>query len=126
MYIHLGQETVIDDKEIIGIFDLDTSTVSKKTREFLANAEKKQEVINITNELPKSFIVCSSGEEKNKVYLSQISTSTLLKRTQDLPLLNIGKHMNISFQILILNGHFLLLEKQSRRQKNIRGVGESR
>ncbi|MDO4742694.1 MAG: DUF370 domain-containing protein [bacterium] len=82
MYIHLGQETVIDDKEIIGIFDLDTSTVSKKTREFLANAEKKQEVINITNELPKSFIVCNKNGE-NKVYISQLLSSTLQKRAEN-------------------------------------------
>ena len=83
MYLHLGQSTVITLNEIIGIFDLDNTTVSKKTRDYLSDAEKKGEVRVVSNELPKSFIVCSSEEEKNSVYLSQISTSTLLKRTQD-------------------------------------------
>ena len=84
MYLHLGQKTVITLDEIVGIFDLDNTTVSKKTRDYLSAAEKKGNVNVVSMELPKSFIVCSSGEEKNKVYLSQISTSTLLKRTQDM------------------------------------------
>ncbi len=84
MYLHLGQNTVITLNEIVGIFDLDNTTVSKKTRDYLSSAEKNGNVNVVSTELPKSFIVCSSEEEKNKVYLSQISTTTLLKRTQDL------------------------------------------
>lgn len=80
MYLHLGQDTVVKKKNIIGIFDLDTATVSKKTRDFLANAEKKGNVINVTYELPKSFVVCSENG-KTKVYISQLSSTTLLKRT---------------------------------------------
>ncbi len=83
MYLHLGQSTVITLNEIIGIFDLDNTTVSKKTRDYLATAEKDGRVRVVSQELPKSFIVCSSEKEKNSVYLSQISTSTLLKRTED-------------------------------------------
>lgn len=82
MYIHLGQETVIKQNDIIGIFDLDTSTVSRHTRKYLNTAQKKSEVINITNELPKSFIVCAEkGSKKKKVYISQISSVTLFKRS---------------------------------------------
>ncbi len=80
MYIHLGQETVVKDEEIIGIFDLDSSTVSKHTRKFLNLAEKRKEVINVSFELPKSFVLCNK-DKKNKVYISQISSATLLKRT---------------------------------------------
>ncbi len=80
MYLHLGQDTVIKTDEILGIFDLDTSTISKNTRNYLALAEKAGRVINVSMELPKSFVVCSS-EGKIKVYISQISSSTLLKRT---------------------------------------------
>lgn len=83
MYLHLGQSTVITLNEIIGIFDLDNTTVSKKTRDYLSTAEKEGRVKVVSQELPKSFIVCSSEKEKNSVYLSQISTSTLLKRTED-------------------------------------------
>ena len=81
MYLHLGQETVVREEEVIGIFDLDTSTVSKHTRNFLEKAEKEKKVINVSYELPKSFIVCSKGKKEKKVYISQISSITLNKRS---------------------------------------------
>ena len=79
MYLHIGQETVVDTKDIIGIFDLDTSTVNKSTRDYLNLAEKKGEVITITDDLPKSFVVVKNKKEKI-VYISQLSSSTLQKR----------------------------------------------
>lgn len=83
MYLHLGQSTVVNRDDIIGIFDMDNSTVMKNTRNFLAEAEKNGEVINITYELPKSFILCCNKKsKKTKVYISQISPSTLLKRSE--------------------------------------------
>lgn len=81
MYIHLGQGTVVKEEEIIGIFDLDTSTVSKHTRKFLSLSEKNKEVINVSFELPKSFVVCANKENKNKVFISQLSSTTLNKRS---------------------------------------------
>jgi hypothetical protein len=80
MYIHLGQETVVRKSDIIGIFDLDTATVSKRTRDYLAKAEKAGKVINVSTELPKSFVVCQKNNEQI-IYISQISSSTLLKRS---------------------------------------------
>lgn len=82
MYLHLGQDKVVNMNEIIGIFDLDTSTVSKATRDYLAKAEKDGIVTNVCTDLPKSFIVCKDRRDKVQVYISQISSSTLLKRTQ--------------------------------------------
>lgn len=81
MFLHLGQETVVNEKEVIGIFDLDTSTVSKHTRDFLSRQEKEKRVINVSFELPKSFILCSNKKKNKRVYISQISTSTLNKRS---------------------------------------------
>ena len=82
MYIHLGQETVIRSEDVIGIFDLENTTVSKNTRVFLAKAEKNGEVVNVSYELPKSFTVCNDRKKrKNSVYISQISSSTLFKRS---------------------------------------------
>ena len=83
MYIHLGQETLVKKEDIIGIFDLDNTTVSKRTRNFLTMAEKEGRVINVSFELPKSFIVCKKGNEKPIIYISQLSTSTLLKRSEE-------------------------------------------
>ncbi len=80
MYIHLGVDSVVKEEEIIGIFDLDSTTVSKHTRKFLNVAEKNKKVINVSFELPKSFVVCSKNKE-SKIYISQLSSSTLQKRS---------------------------------------------
>ena len=79
MYLHLGEKTVIRTDDIIGIFDLDTSTISKNTRDFLSQSEKDGKVINVSFELPQSFILCRE-KESYRVYISQISSQTLLKR----------------------------------------------
>lgn len=80
MYINLGNNTVIKEKDIIGIFDLDNTTVSARTRKFLEIAQKRGNIILTSNELPKTFVVASSKKGKKKVYLSQLSTATLSKR----------------------------------------------
>lgn len=84
MYLHLGQNTVITHDEILGIFDLDNTTVSKKTRDYLSMAEKNGKVKVVSYELPKSFIVCSDKNGEITVYLSQISSVTLLKRVEEM------------------------------------------
>jgi extracellular matrix regulatory protein B len=81
MYLHLGQDTVVAFDEIIGIFDLDTSTVSKTTRDYLKRAQTAGRVVNVSMELPKSFVVCTDKDKAITVFISQISSSTLLKRT---------------------------------------------
>ena len=79
MYLHLGNNTVVNNNEIIGIFDMDNTTVSKHTGKYLAQRTKNGEVVNVSLELPKSFVVCSSNNKKT-VYISQLSPKTLLKR----------------------------------------------
>ena len=80
MYLHLGQDTVVRLDEIVGIFDMDTSTISKHSRQFLTDAEKGGRVVNVSAELPKSFVVCRDRDEEERVYISQISSATLRKR----------------------------------------------
>ena len=79
MYLHLGENTVVRTDSIIGIFDMDTSTISKWTKDYLSNATKNKRVIIVSMELPKSFVVCNENNEI-KVYVSQISSQTLMKR----------------------------------------------
>ena len=81
MYLHLGEETVIPMRAVVGIFDLENTTVSGITRAFLADAQKGGRVVNVTEELPRSFIVCADPVEGETVYISQISAATLRKRT---------------------------------------------
>ena len=79
MFIHIGQDTVVIDKEIIGIFDMDNTTVMKKTIDYLNNAEKEKSVINVAPfELPKSFIVCQTPKGK-RIYISPVSVGTILR-----------------------------------------------
>ncbi|MBQ8249542.1 MAG: DUF370 domain-containing protein [Clostridia bacterium] len=80
MYVHAGNNRIIRTRDIIGIFDMDTATMGTSTREYLRSAEKENRMINIKEEIPKSFIVTSDKEKIDKVYVSQISTSALLGR----------------------------------------------
>lgn len=79
MWLHLGQTTVVNSSAVVGVFDLDNCTISRHTRKLLAKAQKEDRVVNVSMELPKSFIVCmENGREI--LYISQISPQTLLKR----------------------------------------------
>lgn len=79
-YLHLGNDTSIKIENILGIFDLDTTTVSKHTKKFLFNCEKENMIVNIKEyELPKSFIFYDFDGEYS-VYISNISSQTLVKR----------------------------------------------
>lgn len=84
MYLHLGQETVVMQDDIVGIFDLDNTTVSKVSRDYLAQAEKNKQVINVSFELPKTFILTNNKNDGSRIYISQISSSTLLKRAENI------------------------------------------
>ena len=80
MYLHLGQSVVVPEATVLGIFDMDNTTNSHITRKYLSDAEKSGCVINVSDELPKSFVVCEENKAVN-IYLSQLSSQTLLKRS---------------------------------------------
>ena len=81
MYLHLGNDVVVRKSDVVGIFDLDNTSQSALTRRYLAAAEKSGSVVNAAGEeLPKSFVVCTDGERQT-VYLSQLNSSTLLRRS---------------------------------------------
>ncbi len=82
MYLHIGQETVVPMREIVGIFDMENTTISKNTRSFLNDAQRSGRVVTVGDDLPKSFVVCQRGDEPPTVYISQISCATLLKRAE--------------------------------------------
>ncbi len=81
MYLHLGQSVVVPEQEIIGLFDLDNSSYSRRTRQFLDQAERDGRVVNVSEELPKSFVLCQ-GSDGLRVYISQLSTATLAGRAE--------------------------------------------
>lgn len=120
MFLHIGRDRIVRFDDIIGIFDIETATTSKITREYL-KASSQKDIVTITQELPKSFIVCDGGSkysknkrhnfcrnnhegldlkisDKNntKVYISQISSSTLKKRLEAANLSESPLDINVS------------------------------
>lgn len=81
MYLHLGQNVVVPESAVIGIFDMDNTTGSRISRKFLSDAEKTGRVISITEELPKSFVVCCEANSST-IYLSQLTSQTLCRRSE--------------------------------------------
>ena len=82
MYLHLGQNEIVSDHRIIGIFDLDKCSYGKRTREYLSLAEEAGVVLDVSGDIPKSFVVCDHPYHPQIVYLSQLNTSTLKNRAE--------------------------------------------
>ena len=81
MYLSIGNDMAVRDRSIIGIFDLDNTSTSRRTREFLASAEQEGEVVPC-DDLPKSFVL-TSEYGMFRVYLTALSTATLEKHMKD-------------------------------------------
>lgn len=83
MYIHLGEDISVHDSTVMGIFDLENTTIGKDTRIYLDRLEKKGCVVNVSPEMPKSFVVCFEPDTGiETAYISSISVSTLKKRAK--------------------------------------------
>ena len=81
MYINIGENNIINTKNILGVFDIDKLTVYKNNREYLSICEKYNKIKSMTENLPKSFIICvNNNNNKEKIYLSCLTCSTILKR----------------------------------------------
>lgn len=81
MYVGIGGDMAVRDRSIIGIIDLDNTTTSRHTRRFLSEAEQHGVVIDVSGELPKSFVLTQElGMER--VYLTQFNTAAIDRRTK--------------------------------------------
>ena len=78
MYLNIGGDMAVRDRSIIGIFDLDKTSVSGRTREFLAAAEREGQVVPC-DDLPKAFVL-TAEYGMNRLYLTSLNASTLEKR----------------------------------------------
>ena len=81
MYIHLGRDYVLNDRDIIGIFNLETTTISPRGREFLNYAQKNGAVVSLSDELPQSYVLTDGGVV-DTVYLSELSRAVLRRRAE--------------------------------------------
>lgn len=75
MFLHLGNDVVINTKDLIGIFDLELTSVDRKTVDFLKSCEQQKKVVNVSYEMPKTFVVC-----RDFVYITHISHFVLIGR----------------------------------------------
>jgi ribosomal protein S8 len=80
MFLHIGGDVVIPMRNVIAVFDIESTTISKDTKEFLKIAEEEGFIESISDDLPKSFIITET-DKKSKIYLSPISSVTLQKRS---------------------------------------------
>ena len=78
MYLNIGGDMAVREKSIIGIFDLDNTTTSRRTREFLDRAEKEGQVVPC-DDLPKSFVL-TAEYGMDRIFLTSLSATTLEKR----------------------------------------------
>jgi len=78
MYLSIGNDMAVRESSIIGIFDMDNTSTSKRTRDFLSKAEKEGIVVPC-DDLPKSFVL-TAEYGLDRVYLTSLSSYTLEKR----------------------------------------------
>ena len=81
MYLSIGNDMAVRESSLIGIFDLDNTTTSRRTREFLEAAEKEGQVVPC-DELPKAFLL-TAEYGLPRVYLTALNSRTLERRLQD-------------------------------------------
>ncbi|MBR6050331.1 MAG: DUF370 domain-containing protein [Clostridia bacterium] len=81
MYLHIGENKIIRKSDVVGIFDSDTATVSKTTRSFLKDADRRG-ALETVGDVPKSFTVTQNKKDE-KIYFSQLSSKTLAGRAGD-------------------------------------------
>jgi len=82
MYLHLGGDVSVRTADIVTVCDLDNASASHITRAFLRAAQEADRVVNVAEDLPKSFVVCAPRTGGFTVYLSQLNSATLLKRAE--------------------------------------------
>ena len=81
MYLSIGNDMAVREHTVIGIFDMDNTSVSNRTREFLKRAEREGLIIPC-DDLPKSYII-TAEYGLTKVYLSGLSALTLERRLKE-------------------------------------------
>ena len=82
MYLHIGNDMVVNTRDVVGIFDVDNTTVSRLGKRFLPSAQKKGKIIYATEDLPKSFII-TENKGNTLIYISSMSTQVLTRRSAE-------------------------------------------
>ena len=76
MYINIAPDTVVRDCDVVGVFDIDKTSVGRDTKEFLKKAEQSGRIEVAAADIPVSYIVLSDG----RVILSPLNVTTIKQR----------------------------------------------
>ena len=79
MYLHIGNDFVLNEQDIIGVFDFDHIMTSRSTMEYLKLLEEENRLVSVSDELPKSFVLAVTGGVEVG-YLSPLSSRTIQNR----------------------------------------------
>ena len=79
MYLEIGNDLLIESRAVLGVFDLDNTSWSKRTRAFLEAAQENGELIDAADELPKSFVLTQEFGAQ-RVYLTKYNAAVLTRR----------------------------------------------
>ncbi len=79
MYVDIGMDLAVRTSQVLGVFDLDNTSWSKRTREFLERAQSDGSLVEATDELPKSFVLTQEYGQ-TRVYLTRFNASVLSRR----------------------------------------------
>ena len=77
MFLFLGGDVSVRSDDVIGVFDIEECSVSRTTADYLNACQKKSLIVNVSEDIPKSFIVTS-----DHTYISNVSHSTIVKRAK--------------------------------------------
>ena len=75
MYLNIGNDMAVRQRSIVGIFDLDNTSTSRRTREFLEQAEENGLVVP-GDDLPKAYVL-TQEYGMTRIYLTALSAATL-------------------------------------------------
>ncbi len=79
MYQHLGRDYVIRSRDVVGVFNLETTTVSSRGQEFLNRTQKEGAVVALSEDIPQSYVLTTGGLV-DTVYLSDLSPAAMERR----------------------------------------------
>ena len=77
MFLHLGGDFTVNSSDVVGVFDIEKCSVSRITANFLNSSQKSGKIVNVSDDMPKSFVVAS-----NKTYISNVSPMTINRRAK--------------------------------------------
>lgn len=75
MFLFLGGNVTVNSDEVVGVFNIEDCSVSRTTVDYLGECQKSGKIVNVTDDMPKSFVVCA-----DKTYISNVSNDTINKR----------------------------------------------